>query len=109
MRTFSPAAMLTAVVFSTACAQQGPGPGMGPGAMGAGHQPMFGSDYTAGWSMMSPEERDEHRRRMMGARTPEECRKIRDENAQRMNERARAQGMGTMPMPMRDACSGMQP
>lgn len=110
------AASLAVFVLSTACGQQqppapgaGPGYGMGPGGMGPGRGPWYGSDYTPGWSMMTPQERDEHRRRMLAARTPEECRQIRDEQVQRMTDRARAQGATTLPMPMRDACAGMQP
>ena len=109
MRMFLLPAVVT-VVLSTACAQQAPHHGMGPGAtMGSGRGPMTGSEYTSGWSMMSPQERDEHHRRMMSARTSEECRRMRDEHAQRMDERARAQGAAGAPVPMHDACAGMQP
>lgn len=112
MRKLTLAAMAAVVLATTACAQTAPGPGghgpgygMGPGmGPGMGMGPRAGSEVTPGWSMMDPKEREEHMRAMQSARTPEECRKMRDEHLQRMRQR----GMGNMAMPPRDACAGMQ-
>lgn len=125
MRTIPLGAALAALLLATtACSQQGGGPpgdhmgggpprdGMGPReGMGprGGMGPRVGSDSTPGWMMMDPAEREEHRRAMAAARTPDECRKLRDEHLQRMQQRARERGMGSMPMPMHDACEGMNP
>ena len=54
---------------------------------------------------MTPEERDEHRRRMQSARTPEECRQLLDEHRKLMESRAKERGMGNMRAPRRDACA----
>ena len=80
-------------------APAGPGRGMGPGA---------GRDFTHGWSMMSRAERDEHRKRMAEARTPEACHAARDEHRKQMEQRARERGMKSLPQPRRDACAGMR-
>jgi hypothetical protein len=80
-----------------------PGPGPGPrGPMG----PRFGQDYTPGWSMMTPQERDDHRQRMHSAKTPDDCRKIVDEHRKLMADRAKERGMGSFRGPRRDACAG---
>lgn len=76
----------------------------GPGGKG----PRMGPDHTPGWQMMNQAERDEHHRRMMAARTPEDCRRVMDEHRKRMQERADAHGM-KMPGPRHDACAGMRP
>lgn len=73
----------------------GPGPGYGPWA---------GSDYTPGWGMMTPAERDQHRQRLSSAKTPEECRQIMEEHQKLMAERAKERGVSPMPGPRRDAC-----
>lgn len=110
MRKFTLAAMAAVILSATACAQQAPWAGpRGPGQGGPGMGPRFGSDYTPGWSMMDPAEREEHQRAMQGARTPEECRRLRDEHLQRMQQRGMARGMAGIPMPRFDACAGMQP
>lgn len=112
MRTIPVVAALAAVLLATtACSQPGAPPGdrMAGGPPREGMGPRVGSDATPGWMMMDPAERESHRRAMLAARTPEECRALRDEHLQRMQQRARERGMGSMPMPMRDACEGMKP
>ena len=98
-RTTIAAALAIFTVALTGCAQ-------GPG--GIGHQASegrTGPDHTPGWHMMSQAERDEHHRRMLAARTPEECRQAMDEHRRQMQERAGPSGMA---MPPQDACAGMQ-
>jgi hypothetical protein len=65
---------------------------------------MAGSTYTPGWQMMTPAERDEHRSRMLNAKTAEECRQLMTEQHQRMEERAKELGRGPLPQPRRDGC-----
>jgi hypothetical protein len=85
-----------------------PGPGAaGPGAR-RGMGPRFGRDYTPGWSMMSRAERDEHHKRMVEARTPDECRAVRDEHRKLMEQRAKERGRPNMPGPRYDACASLR-
>jgi len=97
----------------------GPGPGAasapGPGGrmgMGPGGRrgPHAGADYTPGWAMMSPKEREEHRARMQGAKTYDECRALQQQHHDEMAARARERGV-TAPLakPRRDACAGLKP
>lgn len=78
----------------------GPGSGYGPGPRG----PWAGSDYTPGWGMMTPAERDQHRQRLSSAKTPEECGQIMQDHQKLMAERAKERGVSPMPGPRRDAC-----
>lgn len=89
------------------------GPGMGPGmggmgAMGAWGRagPMMGGDYTPGWAMMTPAERDALHQRMQSATTRAECRQVMDEHRKQMEERAKQRGM-TMRGPRHDACMAL--
>jgi hypothetical protein len=70
--------------------------------------PRSGGNYTPGWAMMSPQERDEHRKRMAEARTPEQCGAARDDHRRLMEERAKERGMASLPVPRRDACAGFK-
>jgi hypothetical protein len=63
----------------------------------------WGSDFTPGWSMMTPKERDDYHRRMADAKTPEDCRAVFDEHRKLMDQRAQERGV-RMPTPRRDAC-----
>ncbi|VTU36467.1 hypothetical protein [Variovorax sp. RA8] len=89
-------------------AASAPGPG-GPGAGARGGMgPRFGRNYTPGWSMMSEAERAEHRKQMAGARTPDECRAVRDEHRKLMEQRAKERGMTHLRGPRHDACGGFR-
>ena len=117
MRTSNFLATLAALLLSacTGLAQQTPPPaspdssaarpGMG-GGPGMG-RPHTGPDYTPGWGMMTPHERDEHHKRMSNSRNMQECRQAMDEHAKLMNERARQRGLGPVPGPRGDACAGV--
>jgi hypothetical protein len=119
MRSISIAAAVAALIASTAVsqAQTPPGParaaasapaaGPGPGARG-GMGPRMGRDFTPGWSMMTQQERDEHHKRLLEAKTPEECRAIMDEHRKLMSDRAKERGMPAMRGPRRDACAGFK-
>lgn len=74
----------------------------GPGAR-------FGADFTPGWAMMSPKERAEHRDRMHGAKTADECRALMDEHRKLWSERAKERGMKELPAPRGNPCGGYPP
>ena len=80
------------------------GPGMGPG-MGMGR---WGSDFTPGWSLMTPQERDEHRERMRNAKTYEECKAVQQQHHDQMAARAKERGGKPLAQPRRDACAGLK-
>ena len=81
---------------SGACAQGGPGCGM-----------RFNSRNTPGWSMMTPQERQEHHDKMLSAKTPEECKAYYDEHVKLMQERAKDKGLAFRPG-RGNACAMMQ-
>lgn len=93
---------------AAASAASGPGygPGYGPGRGMMGGR--WGSRYTPGWSMMTPQERDEHHRIMSQVRTQDDCRKAIDEHRALMEKRAGERGF-TMRGPRADACRGLKP
>lgn len=69
----------------------------------------YGSEYTPGWSMMTPAERDKHRQQMQSVTTAAECQQARDEHHKLMAERAKERGVANMPGPRRDACAAFTP
>lgn len=84
------------------------GPGMGPGA-GRGPGARAGSDYTPGWSMMTPKEREEHRASMRNAKTADECKALMDRHHELMSARAKERGAKPLATPRRQACAGFKP
>lgn len=81
----------------------GMGPGMGPGPHGR-----WGTDFTTGWSMMSPQEREEHQAKMRSITTYEECKSYRAQHHQQMIERAKQQGASVPAQPRHDACANFK-
>lgn len=101
-RTSLPLALLAAMALSAAaCAQ----PASPPGASASG--PRVGGDFTPGWSMMSPQERDAFHQRMRDAKNRQECEQMMTEHRQLMQERAKQRGM-PMHGPRSDACERMR-
>jgi hypothetical protein len=91
----------------------GPGPGAstpsgGPGGMGRGMGGRWGADFTAGWSMMTPQERQDHQARMRSMTNYDGCRAYMDQHHQQMVERARQQGRAVPSQSRRDACVGLK-
>lgn len=82
--------------------------GMGPGGGMMRGGPRWGADYTPGWAMMTPKERDEHREQMRAAKTPEECAALRDKHHEQMVARAKERGINMPAQPRRDACQGFK-
>jgi hypothetical protein len=75
--------------------------------MGHGMAGRWGSDFTPGWSMMTPQERDEHRNRMRAMTDHADCTAYM-EHRQQMLERAKKKGR-TMPAEARrDACASLK-
>lgn len=85
------------------CPQAGMGMhrGMGPGARS-------GADYTPGWSMMSPKERQEHRDKLKSMKTYEECKATMDQHHEQMAARAKEKGRAMPAAPRHDACAGLK-
>ena len=111
---------LFALWTGLAAAQGGPGPqasgpgasaprmGMGPGGGMMRGGPRWGSDYTPGWAMMTPKERDEHREQMRAAKTYDECTALRDRHHEQMAARAKERGVTMPARPRRDGCQGLK-
>lgn len=95
-------ALLVAALALPAVAQ--PGPAAGPGQ---GHGFRFNQDNTRGWSLMSAEERNAHRVKMMSSKTYDECKTYQDEHHALMEARAKEKGK-TLPAPRGNACDRMK-
>lgn len=124
MKTIPLLAAATALLLAagTVPAQpgSGPGPGPGPGASAPRGGPggpggpgrmhgRWGSDYTPGWSMMTPEERKEHQARMSAMTGHDDCRDYMDKHHEQMAARAKEKGRTMPAKPRRDACAGLKP
>jgi len=67
-----------------------------------------GEDNTAGWQLMSPQERIEHQARLREFTEYGECRRYLDAHHAEMVERARRLGLA-LPRARRDACAHLLP
>lgn len=102
MRSIPQAAAVAAFVLCTvATAQPQPATPAAPAASAAAR---VGPDYTHGWDMMSPQERNAYREKMIAAPTREECRRLRDEQVRAAARQARNRGIKDVPNPRYDAC-----
>ena len=128
MKSLRMVVLVSLVGFSTGVAMAQPGggkgPGAGPGPMGAGPAASapgmgmgpgggrgaarWGSDYTPGWSLMTQQERNEHRERMRSMKTYEECKTYQEQHHEQMAARAKDRDGKTLAQPRRDACSGLK-
>ncbi len=86
----------------------GPGPGAGPGGPGKGPDFGFGPSNTSGWSMMSSQERTEHRDKMLNMKTYAECKAYLDEHRKTMEARAKEKGVAVPAGPRTDMCERMK-
>lgn len=90
----------------------GPGPGAsaprtgqnGPGRMGG----RWGMSYTPGWSLMTPQERQDHQTRMRSMTNYDECKGYVEQHHEQMSARAKEKGATTLASPRRDACAGLK-
>lgn len=78
-------------------------PGMGAGG-GRGAM-RWGPDNTPGWSLMTPQERTQHREKMMAMKTREECNAYVAQHRGEMAARAQERGVKVPAMPRRDPCA----
>ncbi|MBP6225740.1 MAG: hypothetical protein KA439_11810 [Rhizobacter sp.] len=119
-------ASLLGLSLGIACAQGGggKGPGSGAGPMGAGPdagapgmgmgsgtgagRAQWGSDFTPGWTLMSQQERNEHRDRMRSMKSYEECHAYQAQHHEQMAARAKERGGAAPAQPRRDACAGLK-
>jgi hypothetical protein len=114
IRRLAAAAILLAAGAVTAQPASGPGPGAGasasrggPGGAGRMHG-RWGSDYTPGWSMMTPAERQEHQSRMRSMTGHDDCKAYMDKHHEEMAVRAKEKGRTLPAQPRRDACAGLE-
>lgn len=117
-------AALIGVSMTAAIAQPGGGMGPGTGPMGAGPAASApgtgmgqrggrgvargGSADTSGWTLMTEQERNEHRDRMRSMKSHEECKSYQDQHHEQMATRAKDRGGKALARPRRDACSGLK-
>ena len=101
MRSIPLAALAAVLLASVATAQVADAPAS---AASASRPVRVGSEYTPGWDMMTPAERDAFRQRMIAAPTKAECRRLRDEQLEIAAKRANARGIKSVPNPRYDAC-----
>jgi hypothetical protein len=94
--------------MGTGPAASAPGMGMGMGPGGGRGAARYGSEYTAGWTLMSKQERSEHRDRMRSMKTYEECKAYQDQHHEQMASRAKERGGKALAQPRRDACGGLK-
>ena len=99
---------------------KGPGAGMGPGGAGpAASAPgrgmgrgraggRAGADYTPGWTLMTSQERAEHRARMRSMTSYDECKAYQEQTHEQMAARAKERGGKPLAQPRRDACLGLK-
>ena len=110
-RMAAAAALLLAA--SAVPAQPGPGAGSGPGAMAPHGGPgrmggRSGAEFTPGWSMMSPSERQEHQAKMRSMANYDECKAYMEQHHQQMAARAKEKGGAVPAQPRRDPCAGLK-
>ena len=111
---------VTCMVMGVALAQpvggQAPGagpaasgamPGMGTGMGGGRGWARWGADYTPGWALMTPKERDEHREHMRSMKTYEECKAYQAQHHEQMAQRAKERGGKALGQPRHAACGGL--
>ena len=75
--------------------------------MGRGQGCCIGKRNIAGWSLMSPEERTEHRNRMRDMKSFDECVRYQKEHHEAMAKRAKGKGV-TLPEARGRACERMK-
>jgi hypothetical protein len=107
-RRFATAVVL-GLAAAAAMAQGGPGAGAGqrPGA-GTGPAQRWGSDVTPGWTLMTPQERQEHQQRMRAMTNYDECKAYQDQHREQMAARAKERGGKALAQPRRDACAALK-
>jgi hypothetical protein len=83
-------------------------PGMGMGMGGGRGAARWGSDFTPGWTLMSQQERNEHRNRMRSTKSYEECKAYLEQHHEQMAARAKERGGKALAQARRDACGALK-
>jgi hypothetical protein len=78
---------------------------MRPG--GGRHAMRQGADTTPGWSLMTTQERTQHREHMRAMKTQDECKAYVAQHHEEMAARAKERGGKALQMPRRDPCAGL--
>ncbi len=104
--TLAAASLALASTFAFAQGTPGYGPGGGPGGKGPGWR--FNSGNTAGWSLMTAQERTEHRDKMLGLKSYEECKAYQDSHHKLMAERAKEKGRPVPAVPRQNMCDRLK-
>ncbi len=87
---------------------RGMGPGMNQGMGPGGRQAMrFSQKNTAGWGLMTPEERTAHREKMFATKSYDECKVVQADHHKQMEVRAKEKGV-TLPEPRANGCDRMK-
>jgi len=123
LQSISLIALLGAALATPVLAQPGPGMGMGagPGMQNGGPGPggaggpgargmrgmRFDKNNTAGWSLMTPEERTAMQTKMRAVKTYDECTLLQTEQHKTMEARAKEKGV-TLPTPRQNGCDRMK-
>ena len=130
MRTLPLLIGLAGLIVSSSAVMAQPGPGAGrpcaaasaasgPGAAncmgpregmrgGMGPRARWGRDFTPGWGMMSREEQQQHRDKMLSFSDYEQCRIYMEQHHGQMADRAKERGRTMPDKPRRDACAGLK-
>jgi hypothetical protein len=96
MRYNKIAMLLVGSLLASASWAQGGPPAQAPMGFGPGNSP--------GWSLMTPQERTEHRNKMMGFTNYEDCAAYLAEHHAKMLERARKKGVNLPAEPRQGYC-----
>lgn len=101
-------ALLGATLAAPVLAQPGPGMGGGMGGGGGmGRRFALDQNNTVGWTLMTPQERTEHRTKMWSFKNYNECVAYQQQHHDTMAARAQEQGKQLI-MPRSNACERMQ-
>jgi hypothetical protein len=107
LSTITMIALLGAAVAAPSFAQPGP-PAGGPGTgMGKGPAYVFDQDNTAGWALITAEERAANQQKMYSFKTYDECKAYQGEHHKAMEARAKEKGK-TLTPPRNNACDRMK-
>jgi hypothetical protein len=68
----------------------------------------WGKRYTAGWDMMTRQERKDLGTKLRAVKSYDECKTVTDQARQQMAERAKSKGMAEPAQPKRDGCAAFQ-
>lgn len=89
----------------------GQGPGMGQGEQGQGGSRgpgmRFSQRNTAGWNLMTAEERNAHREKMMAVKSYDECKSVQVAQHSAMEARAKERGV-SLSQPRSNGCDRMK-